>query len=145
MFIAALVIYFKPEYAIIDPICTFVFSLIIIITTIKIIKDAAEILMEATPSRLKHNMVKDTFLAVDGIIELHNLRTWSLTTDKTALSAHLVIEHDWAKDHDCILAQEILMEATRRIRDKYNVHELTLQVEMFQPDMENKCQTPGQQ
>ena len=75
MFIAALVIYFKPEYAIIDPICTFVFSLIIVITTLKILKDAAEILMEATPSGLKHNMVKETFLAMDGIRELHNLRT----------------------------------------------------------------------
>lgn len=145
VFIAALIIYFKPEYAIIDPICTFVFSFIVLLTTIKILKDALEILMEATPSGLRHNMVTDTFLAVDGIRQVHNLRTWSLTTDKTALSAHLVIEHDWAQDHDCIFAQEILMEATRQIRDKYNVHELTLQVEEFQPEMENKCQTPGRQ
>ena len=75
MFIAALIIYFKPEYAIIDPICTFVFSFIVLLTTIKILKDAFEILMEATPSGLRHNMVIDTFLSVDGIRQVHNLRT----------------------------------------------------------------------
>ena len=77
MFIAALIIYFKPEYAIIDPICTFVFSFIVLLTTIKILKDAFEILMEATPSGLRHNMVTETFLAVDGIRQVHNLRSVS--------------------------------------------------------------------
>ena len=34
VFIAAIVIYFKPEWNIIDPICTFVFSLLVLATTI---------------------------------------------------------------------------------------------------------------
>lgn len=40
VFIAALIIYFKPEWAIVDPICTFVFSIIVLFTTFKILKDA---------------------------------------------------------------------------------------------------------
>lgn len=40
VFLAALVIYFKPEWAIIDPICTFLFSVLVLITTIRIMKDA---------------------------------------------------------------------------------------------------------
>lgn len=47
VFIAALVIYFKPEWAIADPICTFVFSIIVLITTFSIIKDAV---LVSTPS-----------------------------------------------------------------------------------------------
>uniref|UniRef100_A0A8D8GKJ3 Zinc transporter 2 n=1 Tax=Culex pipiens TaxID=7175 RepID=A0A8D8GKJ3_CULPI len=40
VFIAALVIYFKPEWSIIDPICTFMFSILVLATTIAIMKDA---------------------------------------------------------------------------------------------------------
>lgn len=40
VFCAALVVYFKPEWAIADPICTFIFSIIVLCTTITILKDA---------------------------------------------------------------------------------------------------------
>lgn len=40
VFIAALVIFFKPEWNIIDPICTFMFSILVLLTTLNIMKDA---------------------------------------------------------------------------------------------------------
>lgn len=40
VFIASLVIFFKPEWNIIDPICTFLFSILVLVTTIAIMKDA---------------------------------------------------------------------------------------------------------
>ena len=137
VFTAALVIYFKPEYAIIDPICTFIFSILVLATTVSILRNTLEVLMEATPSGISHNVVKSTFLGVEGIKQVHNLRIWSLTTDKTALAAHLVIDHG-------LNAQTVLTEATQQIRAKYDLYEMTLQVEEFQPDMVGcgQCQDP---
>lgn len=40
VFCAALVIYFKPTWQLADPICTFIFSIIVLFTTIAILKDA---------------------------------------------------------------------------------------------------------
>lgn len=40
VFIASLVLFFKPEWSLIDPICTFVFSILVLGTTIAIMKDA---------------------------------------------------------------------------------------------------------
>lgn len=40
VFLAALVIYFQPEWIIIDPICTFLFSILVLFTTLNIMKDA---------------------------------------------------------------------------------------------------------
>ena len=93
MFTAAIVIYFQPTWTIIDPICTFVFSILVLATTVSILRNTLGVLMEATPSGISHNVVKNTFLNVQGIRQVHNLRIWSLTTDKTALGAHLVIEN----------------------------------------------------
>lgn len=40
VFIASLVLFFKPEWRVIDPICTFIFSILVLGTTIAIMKDA---------------------------------------------------------------------------------------------------------
>merc|ERR1719422_1089716 len=87
--------------------------------------------------RLCTCLMPSTFLGVEGIKQVHNLRIWSLTTDKTALAAHLVIDHG-------LSAQTVLTEATQRIRAKYDLYEMTLQVEEFQPDMVDcgQCQDP---
>ena len=50
--IAAIVIYFLPEWSIIDPICTFVFSVIVFFTTITIAKDCISVLMEGVPTEV---------------------------------------------------------------------------------------------
>ena len=86
MFVAALIIYFKPEWVIVDPICTFIFSVLVLATTISILKNTMAVIMEASPVCVSYSTVKNTFLNVPGIRTVHNLRIWSLTTDKTALS-----------------------------------------------------------
>ena len=47
VFIASLVIFFKPEWSIIDPICTFLFSVLVLFTTLNIMKDALLVSSEA--------------------------------------------------------------------------------------------------
>jgi cation diffusion facilitator family transporter len=47
--IASFIIYFKPDWKVVDPLCTFVFSIIVIFTTFSITKKCISILMEATP------------------------------------------------------------------------------------------------
>jgi len=138
VFTAALVIYFKPEWTFIDPICTFAFSILVLATTVSILRNTVGVLMEATPSGISHNIVKNTFLNVEGIKQVHNLRIWSLTTDKTALGAHLVI--DTGSN-----AQKILRDATQKIREKYDLYEMTLQVEEFENDMMacDQCKDPS--
>jgi cation diffusion facilitator family transporter len=74
VFVAAIVIYFKPEWNLIDPICTFVFSILVLFTTIKILKDTLGVLLEATPEGINYDIVKNTFLSVKGIRQCHSLR-----------------------------------------------------------------------
>ena len=43
------------------------------------------------PKGIDYGVVDNVFLSVEGIVAVHDLRIWGLTTDKTALSAHLAI------------------------------------------------------
>jgi len=137
VFIAAIVIYFQPSWTIIDPICTFVFSALVLATTFSILSKTIGVLMEATPAEINYEVVKASFLSVKGIRQVHNLRIWGLTTDKTALAAHLAVEAGCD-------TQQVLKEATVKIRSVYNFYELTLQVEEFQNDMNgcDQCKDP---
>ncbi|KAI9564394.1 hypothetical protein GHT06_008133 [Daphnia sinensis] len=137
VFIAAIVIFFKPDWAIIDPICTFLFSILVLFTTITILKDALTVLMEGLPRGLDFNRVQETFLSIDGVIRVHNLRIWALTMDKVALAAHLAIRPG-------ARTQEVLLQASRLVRSQFDVYEMTLQIEEFEAGMEDciQCQDP---
>ena len=50
--IASLIIYIKPEYKIADPLITFVFSVIVLFTTLPVVNDSLVILLEGAPEEL---------------------------------------------------------------------------------------------
>ncbi|KAK4470140.1 hypothetical protein MN116_005724 [Schistosoma mekongi] len=136
--IAAMVIYFQPKYKIIDPLCTFLFSILVLITTINILRDALNVLMEATPRGLNFNEVKNSLIDIPGVKEIHNLHMWSLTTNKTAVSVHLAIEND--KN-----AQEILKQANLLLKQRYLAHDVTIQLELYVDEMAvcHQCKEPS--
>ncbi|XP_068626234.1 proton-coupled zinc antiporter SLC30A2-like [Battus philenor] len=135
--VAALVIYFKPEWNLVDPICTFLFSVLVLITTFNIIKDTLLVLMEGSPRGVDFQEVANTFLSLPGVVRIHNLRMWALSLDKTALSAHLAIRSG-------ISPQKVLEQATRLVHEKFNFFEMTLQIEEFSDGMEqcSQCKMP---
>ncbi|CAH2102056.1 unnamed protein product [Euphydryas editha] len=135
--VAAIVIYFQPEWNLVDPICTFLFSILVLITTFNIIKDTLLVLMEGSPRGLDFQDVANTFLSLPGVVRIHNLRMWALSLDKTALSAHLAIRSG-------VSPQKVLQQATRLVHEKYDFFEMTLQIEEFSDGMEacRQCEMP---
>uniref|UniRef100_A0A8B9NLE6 Proton-coupled zinc antiporter SLC30A8 n=1 Tax=Accipiter nisus TaxID=211598 RepID=A0A8B9NLE6_9AVES len=91
--ISALIIFFKPEYKIADPICTFVFSIFVLATTITILRDILIVLMEGISKGFAYDAVKARILAVEKVESVHNLHLWSLTMNQTILSAHVATGH----------------------------------------------------
>uniref|UniRef100_A0A2I9LPZ2 Zinc transporter 2 n=1 Tax=Centruroides hentzi TaxID=88313 RepID=A0A2I9LPZ2_9SCOR len=136
--IASLIIYFKPEYVIVDPICTFLFSALVLATTFAIMKETLNVLMEGMPRGINFLDVQKILFGIPGVVKVHNLRIWSLSIDKTALSAHIAI----AKGQSSI---DILKQASREIHRNFNIFELTLQVEEYKEEMLacTRCQEPA--
>ncbi|KAL3891221.1 hypothetical protein ACJMK2_003484 [Sinanodonta woodiana] len=128
--VAAIVIFFKPEYKLADPICTFVFSILVLITTITIIRDILVVLMEGTPRGMSMDLIKSSFLEIEGVCYIHDLRVWSLSLSKVALSVHLAVK----AGTDPLL---VLREATAKVQKEFNITETTIQVEEFVDDMVN--------
>lgn len=87
--IAACFIYFFPTWTIIDPMCTFLFSILVLFTTIFIVRDCIKILMEGTPSEINIEKLTEELEDVPGVEEVHDVHVWSLSVGKLAMSAHI--------------------------------------------------------
>ncbi|XP_023135767.2 zinc transporter 2 [Amphiprion ocellaris] len=136
--VAAIIIYFRPEYKVADPICTFLFSVFVLCTTITILRDVFRILMEGSPKGIEFNSVKEVLLTVKAVKSMHSLHLWALTLGQTLVSVHLAIEE--GSD-----PQSVLQEATDLLHTKFGFYSTTIQVELYSEDMSHcsHCQDPS--
>lgn len=86
---AATVIYFKPDWVIADPICTFVFSVIVCFTVTPIVKNCVNVLMEGAPSEIDIDKLILDIQNLGEDVGLHAFHVWSISVGKFALSSHV--------------------------------------------------------
>lgn len=130
--IAAYIIKFKPSWKLADPICTFLFSLLVLITTLNILKETIHVLMEGTPKDIKYNNVKVSLENIEGVVAAHSLHIWSLTVNKAALSVHLAIEQGYD-------SQKVLNIANQKLKTEFHIYHSTIQVELYQETVMTNC------
>jgi len=89
--ILLLINFLQPSFRLADPICTFLFSGLVLATTIGLTRDAVHVLMEGVPRNLEYSDVKRDLKAINGVQSVHSLNVWSLTLDKNAVAVHIAI------------------------------------------------------
>ena len=122
----------KPEWKIADPICTFLFSIIVMFTTVRIMKESILIIMESAPDHVDHQAVKLSLLNINGVKMVHNLYIWQLTVDNVVLAGHLVVAAN------CNIEQ-VLQKARILLKEQYNITTATIQCERYQPQIMLAC------
>ncbi|WP_236335677.1 cation diffusion facilitator family transporter [Paenibacillus auburnensis] len=105
-----------------DPIISVIVALLILRSAWSVIRQAFHILMEGTPLTVNSDDVRRELLNINGVIDVHDLHIWSITSGLDALSAHLRIE-----DHSS--QQDILQQAVRLVEKRFGIQHATLQVE----------------
>ncbi|AWP16139.1 putative zinc transporter 2-like [Scophthalmus maximus] len=125
--LAAAVIHIWPECKVADPICTFLFSVLVLGTTFPVTKDILRILMEGSPRDVPLSRVRELLLlSVGGVVAVHSLHVWSLNMSNALLSVHVVTDEDAD-------SQIVLTEATELLRSEFGFSGVTIQVERDEP------------
>ena len=90
--IAALLIWKWPEARIADPICTYLFSILVIFTTIPVFRECVGVLMENQPSGVDAAKIKNDIRShTDGITDIQDFHVWALAGGKNILTAHIEV------------------------------------------------------
>ncbi|MCQ6558411.1 cation diffusion facilitator family transporter [Paenibacillus mendelii] len=110
------------EWYIADPIISVVVSLLILKSAWGIMKSAVHILMEGTPPTIDSGRVEESLLQIDGVMEVHDLHIWTVSSGLDSLTCHIVIEDDAD-------SQIILQQAIQQIEQKFRILHATIQVE----------------
>lgn len=87
---SGIVIYYT-NWTKIDPLLSGFICLLILISTISLLKESAMILMEGTPSNIDTAQIELLIKNIDGVNTIHDLHVWTLTSGKIILTAHVVI------------------------------------------------------
>jgi cobalt-zinc-cadmium efflux system protein len=105
----------------IDPIMSFIIILVILWGTWKLFTESIRLALDAVPSNIKLEDVKSSILQTKGVIDLHDLHIWAMSTNENALSAHVTTS---LQKTDTLLSslQKVLAE-------KFNIYHITIQVE----------------
>ncbi|KAI3983816.1 hypothetical protein MKX01_011524 [Papaver californicum] len=120
--IGGAIIWYKPEWKIIDLICTLIFSVIVLGTTIRMLRNIMEVLMESTPREIDATMLEKDLCEMDEVIAIHELHIWAITVGKVLLACHVKVKPD--ADADLVLDKVI-----DHIKRVYNISHVTIQIE----------------
>ncbi|XP_078062547.1 putative proton-coupled zinc antiporter SLC30A4 [Mustelus asterias] len=132
--VAAYIIRFKPEYKIADPICTYIFSFLVLCTTFQILRDTSLIFLEGTPRHLDVHHIRDALLKIEDVHSVEDLNVWSLTVGKTAAIVHLqLIPESFSRWED------VQSKARQILLCTYGMHQCTVQLQIFKETLENVC------
>lgn len=110
------------DWYIADPIISVLVAVLILKSAWGVIRNAVHILMEGTPITIDLNLVKHTLEKIDGVINVHDLHVWTITSGLDSLSCHILIED--SKD-----SQEVLQSAVQAIEQTFKIQHTTIQVE----------------
>ncbi|RWR89536.1 metal tolerance protein 1 [Cinnamomum micranthum f. kanehirae] len=120
--IGGAIIWFKPEWKIINLICTLIFSVIVLGTTIKMLRNILEVLMESTPREIDATGLENGLREMNDVVAVHELHIWAITIGKVLLACHVTITPE--ADADLMLDKLVAY-----IRREYNISHVTIQIE----------------
>jgi cobalt-zinc-cadmium efflux system protein len=110
----------------IDPLLSLLVSLLIVRSTWRLLAQSTGVLMEGVPKHLDYGEIGRALTRVDGIAAVHDLHVWHMSSERAALSAHVLIREpgQWPR---------ILSDAQRVLRERFGIDHVTLQPAWHQP------------
>lgn len=110
----------------IDPLLSLFICALILFSTLRLARETVHTLLEGVPREISLPEVGRRMARIENVISVHDLHIWSLSSQRTALSAHVVLRHmdDWDR---------ILPETLDMLRQEFKIEHATLQPEVFVP------------
>ena len=110
----------------IDPLLSLFVAVLILRSTWLLLKASTAVLMEGVPAHLSYEEIGRALTRLPGVVAVHDLHVWHMTSDRPALSAHLVIR-------DPQRWPEMLSAAQRVLAERFGIDHVTLQPDWHSP------------
>jgi len=106
----------------IDPVVSIVVALVILWGTFDLLKQSTGMSLAGVPRGISLADVDRSLSSLDGVLALHDLHIWPMSTTENALTVHLVVP-----SHD--VRRQVLVEARKLLHDGFGLRHVTIQIE----------------
>jgi len=105
-----------------DPIVSTVVCLLILWSSGLLIRDSFRVFMEGAPSHLDIDAIRTALVAIDGVVDVHDLHVWTITSGFVSMSAHVTIREGTD-------AKRTLERAQEAMASRFKITHSTFQIE----------------
>jgi cobalt-zinc-cadmium efflux system protein len=106
----------------IDPVVSLAIAVVIFISTWDLLKSSLNLFLHAVPDGIDFLEVKAWLAELPGVVEVHDLHIWAMSTSEVALTAHLV-KPELTND------DRFLGDVAHELHDRFGIEHATLQIE----------------
>ncbi len=109
----------------IDPLLSLVIAAMILWSSYGIVRETLHILLEGTPRTVDMAKIRGAMRGVDGVLDVHDLHIWSLTSQSHALACHVQV-----CEMPLVECEAVLDRLNHQLRDHFGIHHTTIQLEV---------------
>ncbi|MEV5507980.1 cation diffusion facilitator family transporter [Streptomyces orinoci] len=120
-----------------DAIATLVVVALMVRSGLALVRAAGRIFLEAAPAGVQPDAIGDRMAGQAGVVEVHDLHIWEITSGEPVLSAHVLVE----PGGDCHAVRQAVQDTLRR---EYGITHATLQVDHAAEALAGVGSAPGQ-
>lgn len=121
----------------IDPVLSLIIAALILWSSIDIVRETLNILLEGTPSGLSLEKIKTGMEGIEGVRNVHDLHVWSLGSQSHAMACHVCINDIPPSESNCIL-----LRINTVARESFHIHHTTVQFEHENCEVLEGCVVP---
>ena len=111
-----------------DPLASAVIALLIVPRTWRLLRQAVNVLLEGTPAHLELSEIEQAMTRVTGVLRVHDLHVWTLTSGREAMSAHVVVA-------DVRESERLLESLHALLHARFGIDHTTIQIEAEPPSV----------
>ncbi len=124
--VAAALVLLTTGWRYADPAAGALIAVLVLASSWSVLRDAVHILLEGTPRGIDARELGRRLSGMDGVVDVHDLHVWTITSGFVALSAHVLVE----PGDDCHARRR---ELERVLAEEYGIEHTTLQVDHARP------------
>jgi cobalt-zinc-cadmium efflux system protein len=114
----------NTSITIVDPLVAFMIAGLVARSAYSIVRSSTHILLEGAPSKLDIQEMLITLKQLDGVVDVHDLHIWTISTGMDALSGHVVVRDQMLSE-----SSKVLSEINTVLAERYNITHTTIQLE----------------
>jgi len=115
------------EYTRADPIASLLVGALILPRTWRLLADAINVLLEASPRGIDLSEIRSHLTGLTGVADVHDLHVWTITSGLPVLSVHVVVDPDVLADGRSAVMLDALQDC---LRGHFDVDHSTFQIEL---------------